>query len=1188
MDLKLNICHINTARKPEAASTLIQNYSKCNNLIVSINEPPSRKGTVIGFSNFKNIIGKTKSDERIDAITCINGQNLNACQLNQFTNNYCSASEISFSSLKFIFVSIYMSPSSDIEHSIAHLNSILKAYNKPIIICTDSNARNSDWLDTDTNQRGIKLNDFVLLNNLIVANEDDTPTFKHFGNGGTSLIDLIIVNSQMFRYIESCKVNSRKSSTSDHKYIDTVIAINNAADLQYTTSTRKYNTKGTDWSAFTSHLIAQFSTLNPLINSKQQTDNLLKKMYKLIHHVCRHHFKLINIKKPLGNQWFDQECKTSKKKLNKLFRKLIKCRTEYDKQQYEVEYRSQRIAYKKLIRDKKFNSFKSYLDCLNDQNVFQSLKLVRANHKTPIKTILKEDGNYTEDLNQTIQHLFRVHFPNNNSQIRRNHHPNTLNETERSEIIPTNRFELCHYIKSMNSKKSPGPDAITSEILKNSFTAFEPLLTTLFNSLLNIGYFPNIWKIGIACFIPKPSSNLNTAKAFRPITLLNVMSKLLEKVINERLVRYLFENGKMSDRQYGFVRQRSTVNAIDNLLNHVNTNKLNNKYTILVALDVTSAFDSVPWKLIIKALVNRNVPRYLINMISSYLHHRFIKTTDKSVAKRELTQGCPQGSCLGPLLFNILLDDLLKSTLLVDNFYQAFADDQIIAFSSKRLSKTFILKCERTIRSLFKEGKRLSLNFNPSKTQILVINAKHRKAPNLIKMRIDNKMIKSTEAIRYLGLTIDNKLTFKQHIKNKINRATVNLNFLKRISAINYGLSPVLSRLIYTSVIEPGLTYCSSAFAHRVNFATYAAKLRSIQRKCCLTINKSFPTARTTTSIWLSGLLPIDQKILLNKTINDIKLSTPFYCEKDRHWLSKTPAYYFRPIDVVQQVPPTADFEIYTDGSINLDGVGCAFIIVNYDNFEEAIDMIRLSDNSSVYQAELMAISMSINELSRSNLNGKSIYILTDSLSSIYSINNCNRQYLLSSQIRNKINNLQDKFNCKFHLSWIPSHSGIYFNELVDQLAKLSTGREEVDIELKSSLSSTIRKIEANAFDNWNTSLRDQVSEWSAHFLTIKDVNKLADKYTSQFITGHGLFNSYRKMVGLTDDSSCCMCFEAIDSPEHSLFDCPAFDFIRRRTLAPLQIEKTSDLYKLNEKNWCLFSDYCREFHDIKKSELFG
>lgn len=108
----------------------------------------------------------------------------------------------------------------------------------------------------------------------------------------------------------------------------------------------------------------------------------------------------------------------------------------------------------------------------------------------------------------------------------------------------------------MKPNGAPGKDGITADILKENEAILSPLFSDYFHSLFNLGHFPHHWKTAVACFIPKPNSQTHTAKSFRPISLIDNPSKLLEKAINERLVRYLHEHGKLSLKQYGFTKQK--------------------------------------------------------------------------------------------------------------------------------------------------------------------------------------------------------------------------------------------------------------------------------------------------------------------------------------------------------------------------------------------------------------------------------------------------------------------------------------------------------------------------------------------------------------------------------------------------------------------------------------------------------
>lgn len=190
--------------------------------------------------------------------------------------------------------------------------------------------------------------------------------------------------------------------------------------------------------------------------------------------------------------------------------------------------------------------------------------------------------------------------------------------------------------------------------------------------------------------------------------------------------------------------------------------------------------------------------------------------------------------------------------------------------------------------------------------------------------------------------------------------------------------------------------------------------------------------------------------------------------------------------------------------------------------------------------------------------------------------------------IRDKINDTQDSKNCRIYLNWVPSHSNIHFNDLADRLAKDGSAKDDVDCDFRDSLSITKNNARKYAYSGWFSSLRYSVSDWTSNFLTIKNIDELTNKFTTAFITGHGLFNSYRNRVNLTDDSSCVMCADPSDTPMHALFDCPAFNNLRSRTLDTIEIYCPGHLYKLNKDNWYLFSFYCEEFYETKRNVLFA
>ena len=169
------------------------------------------------------------------------------------------------------------------------------------------------------------------------------------------------------------------------------------------------------------------------------------------------------------------------------------------------------------------------------------------------------------------------------------------------------------------------------------------------DGILKAGVFPNEWKIAKLVLIPKPGKK----DAYRPICLLSTLAKAVEIIVDRRLQGELEERGLLSDRQYGFRQGRSTLMAIERVMRSVERD--HDRYgtrrdtALLILLDVKNAFNSVEWRVILEAFRDKGVSAYLRRLLSSYLRDRSVKEGSVGYA---MTAGVPQGSVLGPTLWN--------------------------------------------------------------------------------------------------------------------------------------------------------------------------------------------------------------------------------------------------------------------------------------------------------------------------------------------------------------------------------------------------------------------------------------------------------------------------------------------------------------------------------------------------------
>jgi len=223
----------------------------------------------------------------------------------------------------------------------------------------------------------------------------------------------------------------------------------------------------------------------------------------------------------------------------------------------------------------------------------------------------------------------------------------------------------CEEIRELSYKiprgKAPGPDGVPDLIIKEIATNQPEILRKVYNICLRDDVFPYPWKVAKLVLLRKGDKPLDDPSSYRPICLLNTVGKFFERIIKARIEKRLEENGNINDRQYGFRKGRSTVDAIKRVMSVVDAAGsgllYRRKLCAVVALDVANAFNSAKWPKIVKALEDKGFPRYLVHVIQSYLSDRTIVYEGTS---RSCTCGVPLGSVLGPLLWNLMYDELLQ------------------------------------------------------------------------------------------------------------------------------------------------------------------------------------------------------------------------------------------------------------------------------------------------------------------------------------------------------------------------------------------------------------------------------------------------------------------------------------------------------------------------------------------------
>ncbi|XP_035230896.1 uncharacterized protein LOC118202803 [Stegodyphus dumicola] len=240
--------------------------------------------------------------------------------------------------------------------------------------------------------------------------------------------------------------------------------------------------------------------------------------------------------------------------------------------------------------------------------------------------------------------------------------------------------EITNIIRHLNIKNAPGPDGLDSSILRMLLKIDPQFLLNFIHACWKFRHFPFNSKLAEVVLFLKNGKDAFQPRSYRPICLIPSLSKLLERIILGRLNYYLSQHNILNDFQYGFRKGRSAEMSIERLLLTIQDNRASLHHTLVISIDIQGAFDSLWWPDIIDALVTMGCPSILTDLIYSYLQDRRVRITlDGSIVHHSLSKECPQGSCLGPILWTIVANSLLNALQNLNNCTSiAYADDFLL------------------------------------------------------------------------------------------------------------------------------------------------------------------------------------------------------------------------------------------------------------------------------------------------------------------------------------------------------------------------------------------------------------------------------------------------------------------------------------------------------------------------------
>jgi hypothetical protein len=775
-------------------------------------------------------------------------------------------------------VSAYFDITRDIQVDLDQLDRIMqRVKSKRIIIHADSNARHSVWFDSKVNKRGTALVNWLSTNNLVCMNQKDAPTFD--SPVGQSTIDITLADLTTSRSLHDWHVVSSENSLSDHNYIRW--SIGPICESKTISGTRKFATSKANWSKFaevfnekvtdTSHCNSTVDDASYLANLLTATcsDSAEQSMPKLDKTATRNS-KLL---------WWDKEVIRARSLKNRAS-KFAKHAHDDCKEEAKNFAKIVLNYYKNLLLTKSAKHWHKFTRGLTNQTMYKTLKNLQKD-QTKSSKILKSDGSYYGN-DDEVAIAMAVKLAGEESEKKLHHH---------SLLLPTETLSnaelhclIKEAIRNLSDKKAPGVDGIAASILANAFQANPDIFVSCFGKCLANSIFPDIWKKGVVCMIPKPTTGEKTISSFRPITLLPLLGKVLERIMVDKITDSIENGCGFNTAQYGFRKGKSTLEALLDLSKHVNGIASRKRASMLLSLDITAAFDSASWPDIVESMRKMKIPEQLVQLSISFFSNREITVAYNGALSppHVLTRGCPQGSVTGPLMWLILFDSLLNKLSGIDEKIRcfAFADDLLVVIEA---GNTDLLKTrtESVLEVIGGWSEEKGLIFNPKKTQCLLRKPK-KSHINFPTLKMGDTTLIESDSLKYLGVTIQSNWKWYKHVENAKNKATKRLFACMRIAGRTWGLSKTLRFKLYRTVYLPTLFYAAPLWAKQILSTDKGKKmLSSIQRKALIWCTSSYHSVSNNCLLVLADQpdINIEMSELLNR----------FHCSRSSNGLLSKP-----------------------------------------------------------------------------------------------------------------------------------------------------------------------------------------------------------------------------------------------------------------------------------------------------------
>lgn len=743
-------------------------------------------------------------------------------------------------SLEITLISIYIPPTCKVDETI--LSKMLRT--RDTLAVGDFNAKNPLWGSPAADSRGNTV--IKAIENCNLCYCGDSRGTRINNNGSLSHLDLAFSSARLCALV-SCST-MENSWGSDHYPLLLTLNTKNTNSNEWQKES-KWNFSKADWDKYEINIHGKLENVQYQTNATINLDEAYHQLVNIVTAAANDaipRYKGNKIEHKYAPFW-DNDCKQAIKERNKkekIFKltRLLKDKIEYNKSKAKVKF---------TIRKAKEHHWETYCKTLNrNSNPTEIWKTIKQFSGKDINPVVKPISVGKINTDQEISNNFSTHFlkmsDNVNMLAFHSNKAATVNDILRtiqskpkypkSDIESQlnsdfSMYELQTALESRKVKSASGIDEIPYSLLMKLPKEGKKALLSLINRSWREGKLPTDWKLGIVIPVLKPYKNKDEYSSYRPICLLNTMCKVMEKLVTSRLYSYLDKNNLINPKQAGFQKNKSTIDHILHLKTDAKVAIESGNIMVAVFIDFTRAFDLVWADGLILKLMSLGFSGRCLEWIQHFLSDRInkVKVGDTLSTMFKPENGCPQGSCLSPLLFLVMINDF--PSLSAHTKSAIFADDASLWRCGKNVPH-IEHHLQEDLRVIEIWCNKWGFQINVEKTNAIMITNKV--SPPSCHLTINNKSIGFTKTVKFLGIWFDNKLSWKQHIQHLCEKAQKQLNVMRCLTGKTWGASQKALLMVYKGLILSTFDYGCVVYKDAANWIL--KKLDAIQYKALLVV----------------------------------------------------------------------------------------------------------------------------------------------------------------------------------------------------------------------------------------------------------------------------------------------------------------------------------------------------------------